>query len=222
MSLDITSSPRRSATAHEYVREELRRAIMDGTLPGGTRLRQSELANQLGVSTTPVREALRDLTAEQLVVMHPHHGAMVRSLELAEVREIYELRIALEPILARRVVGQLDDETLEQAAALQQSMHDERDPGRFSRLNRDFHSLLGSPEDHSRLGIILAGLRDSAAPYVGMSLFSKPELIEQSNREHALFIELFRKKDVEGVVNLTIRHLQATLQAVEDSHHSKE
>src|SRR5690554_6606248 len=142
MALGATPAARRSATAHEYVREALRVAIIDGSLPGGTRLLQSELAAQLGVSTTPVREALRDLTSERLVVMHPHHGAIVRALDLGEVREIYELRIALEPILSRRLVDRLDDAALDGALEIQRRMLDIRDVAAWAQLNRDFHNAL--------------------------------------------------------------------------------
>src|SRR5690606_28456552 len=161
MALGATPTSRRSATAHEYVREALRAAIMDGSLPGGTRLLQSEIATQLGVSTTPVREALRDLTSERPGVMHPHHGAIVRALDLAEVQEIYELRLALEPILSRRLVHRLDDATLDRALEIQQQMLPIRDVAAWAQLNRDFHNTLAAPEDHSRLGIILTGLRDA-------------------------------------------------------------
>lgn len=215
---DLTQPPRRTATAHEYAREWLRSAILDGSLPAGTRLRQSELAAQLGVSTTPVREALRDLAAEQLVVMHAHHGAIVRSLDLGEVREIYELRITLEPMLARRLIGQVDAAVLDRARTLWQRMLTERDIAVWSQQNRDFHAILCSPEDDSRLGGILTGLRDSAAPYVGVSLIARPDLMDQANAEHGEFIDLFAAGDVEGVVDLTRRHLRATLDAIEHAH----
>lgn len=218
MALGATHTARRSATAHEYVREALRAAIMDGSLPGGTRLLQSEIAGQLGVSTTPVREALRDLTSERLVVMHPHHGAMVRALDLAEVQEIYELRIAMEPILSRRLVQRIDDATLDRALEIQRKMLDVRDVAAWAQLNRDFHNTLAAPEDHSRLGIILAGLRDAATPFVGMSLLAQPGLMDQTNEEHREFVDLFRAKDEEQVVDLTRRHLQATVAAIEKAH----
>jgi DNA-binding GntR family transcriptional regulator len=75
---DQLASPRR--TAHEYVRNSLREGILRGSLVGGTRLVQSEIASELEVSTTPVREALRDLATEGLVQLDAHRGAVVLQL----------------------------------------------------------------------------------------------------------------------------------------------
>lgn len=213
---------RRNATAHSYVLETLRAGIMDGSLPGGTRLRQSDIAAQLGVSTTPVREALRDLTAERLVELHPHHGAIVRALELSEVREIYELRLILEPILARRAAEKLDKQTLDRAEAIHSSMLTVADPARWIGLNREFHAILSTPEESSRLGAILTRLRDAAQPYVLMSLIADDELMAHANEDHAEIIALFRAGAVDEVAELTHRHLAATLRAMEESRPADE
>ena len=74
-------------TAHEYVREVLRRSILNGDLPGGSRLVQAELAATLEVSTTPIREALRDLASEGLVRFDPHRGAVVTELDDEDLRD---------------------------------------------------------------------------------------------------------------------------------------
>jgi DNA-binding GntR family transcriptional regulator len=215
MNLAAAGVPR-SRTVHEFVRETVRGAILDGSLPQGTRLVQSEVAERLGVSITPVREALRDLATERLVVIDPHRGALVRRLDLTEVREIYELRMTLEPIMVRRVIGNISEQTLDRAQDLQQQMLHETDTAVWTQLNRDFHALFTSPDSHSRLCAILDGLRDSATPYVGLSLRARPQQVPQANHEHAQLVELFRTADVEAAVALTLQHLQATLAAIEE------
>lgn len=206
---------RRSRTAHEYVRMELRRVILDGELPGGTRLLQSEIAAQLGVSTTPVREALRDLVTEGLVFFDAHRGAVVRTLDLAEVREIYELRMTLEPLLVQRVYERVDEDALGRAHELWARMEDEDDVGLWVQSNHAFHAVFAEPDAGSRLSQILTALRDSASAYVALSLKARPEQMRLANAEHGRMITLYRERDVDGLKALTVDHLRSTLTAIE-------
>ncbi|MGH3522672.1 MAG: GntR family transcriptional regulator, partial [Mycobacterium sp.] len=204
--------------AHEYVRQAVRAAILDGTLAAGVRLVQSELADQLGVSTTPLREALRDLATEGLVVFDPHRGALVRALDLDEVREIYALRVLLEPEMVRRVIHQITEDHLEPAAELQRKMDEVTDVAAWVELNREFHEVLAEPGRDSRLANILNGLRDSAVAYVALSLKAKEKQAKETNAEHAELIEHYRNRDVDAAVALTIQHLESTLAAIEETH----
>jgi DNA-binding GntR family transcriptional regulator len=218
MPLDKFAPPARTRTAHEFVRETLRAAVLDGTLAGGARLVQSELAERLGVSTTPVREALRDLATERLVVFDPHRGALVRTLDIGEVRELYELRMTLEPLMVRRVIAAITPDQLARAEDLQRRMEKPCEIATWVELNRDFHAVFSEIDDSSRLATILAGLRDSAAVYVALSLGSRPQQVEEANAEHAALLDLYRKGSVEKAVALTVTHLQATLAAIEEAH----
>lgn len=213
----LTTTPR-SRTAHEYVREVLRSAVLSGTLRSGQRLAQTEIAEQLGVSTTPVREALRDLATEGLVVFDPHRGALVKSLDIEVVRELYELRITLEPLMVRRVIVAAAPDQLARAEELQKRMETISDTGPWSALNREFHSVLNEAQKGTRLSKILDGLRDSATPYVALSLSAGPSHVEQSNIEHAKLLSLYRKKAVDEAVELTLAHLRATLAVIEKAH----
>lgn len=215
MSLGERAGRPRSRTAHEYARLELRKAILDGDLPGGTRLLQSEIAAQLGVSTTPVREALRDLDTEGLVSLDAHRGAIVRSLELAEVREIYELRMTLEPLLAQRVVEHISEEALSRAHALWLQMEEETNAAAWVELNHAFHAVFAEPDAGSRLSQILKGLRDSASAYVALSLKARTDQMRLANAEHAQMLEFYRARDVDGLIALTVDHLRSTLSAIE-------
>ena len=208
----------RSRTAHEYVLATLRSAILDGTLAGGTRLVQTELASQLGVSTTPVREALRDMASEGLVVFDPHRGAIVRPLDIAEVQEIYELRIALEPLMVRRVIDRITDGQLDRAEELARRMQTEENLSVWVDHNRGFHAVFAEIDQGSRLAGMLASLRDSASAYVSLSLQARPEQVPEANDEHDELVRLYRRRDADGAVELTLRHLRSTLAAIEKAH----
>lgn len=204
----------RSRTAHEYALQTLRTAILDGTLAAGSRLHQGQLASDLGLSTTPVREALRDLAGEGLIVFEPQRGAVVRELRLEEVQEIYDLRMVLEPLALRRCLDRLAPSVFEEAEELMAQMDNETDTGGWARLNRNFHDLFIAPVATTRLGQILSGLRDSASVYVGLSLEADPTQLPQASAEHREFVESCRAHDIERAVEITLAHLQATVDAI--------
>ncbi|MFB4277422.1 MULTISPECIES: GntR family transcriptional regulator [unclassified Nonomuraea] len=202
-------------TAHAFVYETLRRAILGGDLPLGYRLVQADVAAQLKVSITPVREALRDLAGEGLIRIDAHKGAMIRELDMAEVREIYELRRMLEPVSIRKAVERITDDELDRAAALLELMEEERDPGQWVELNRQFHAVFGDAARSPRLCAILKGLRDGAAVYVGLSLRGQERARrEQADRDHRELLAAFRQRRAEAAVEIVLRHLDATMAAI--------
>src|SRR6478609_3394059 len=95
--------------------EALRERILRGDYIEGEPLRQDALADELGVSRIPIREALRQLETEGLVTFNPHRGAIVSSLSLAEIEEVFELRATIEPDLLRRAMPHLTTYQLDQA-----------------------------------------------------------------------------------------------------------
>jgi DNA-binding GntR family transcriptional regulator len=212
------TAPGRSRTAHEYALTTLRSAILDGTLAGGTRLVQTKLAAELDLSTTPLREALRDLAMEGLVVFDPHRGAVVRALDIDEVREIYELRMTLEPIMVRRIAERITGAQLDHAEELAARMQAETNLSAWVDLNRGFHAIFSEPDNQSKLAGILATLRDSASAYVSLSLEARPQQVPEANVEHAEIIRLYRKRDAEAIERLTLQHLRSTLAAIEAAH----
>lgn len=210
--------PRPAKTAYEYVLRTLREEILSGRLGPGTRLLQSDIARQLQVSTTPVREALRDLTKEGLVTFDSHRGARVRTIEMSTVREIYELRILLEPLMIKRTIHELIEEHFTRAEALWHQMDVEQNISQWIELNRQFHSVFAEPAKGGRLASILTGLRDAAAPYVALSLGAEPSQTVAANKEHGLLVKHFRAGDVVEATNLTRKHLQSTLAVIEEAN----
>jgi len=213
--LDIGSDLTARQTTHQFVRERLRRAILRGSLPGGSRLVQAEIAAQLGVSTTPVREALRDLAGEGLIQLDAHRGAIVRELGAVEVQEIYDLRELLEPEAMRRAARRVDQATVDAAAKLLLQMEAEQDTGVWADLNREFHGLFVQAVGSSRMATVLLNLQDSAAPYVALTLVAGRDMIATANREHRQLLDCMRGGDGEGAAQVTRAHLRATVRALD-------
>jgi DNA-binding GntR family transcriptional regulator len=205
---------RERLTAHEIVRDTLRHAILSGELPGGTRLVQAELAAQLNVSTTPVREALRDLASDQLIRFHPHRGAVVHELDMEELREIYEIRKALEPLAIRLAASRITRKQLKDASDLQARMDRETDPGAWVENNWKFHGLLESAAQSPRLAAFVQSVQDSSALYVAHAVHLEPGRIEKGNADHRAILVALRAGDGDSAAELLRRHLDTTLQAI--------
>lgn len=103
----------------------IRKRIMSGAIPIGAQLRQAELATELGVSRTPVREALRQLHTSGLIEVVPNRGAVVRVPSPWEVRDAYEVRAELEGLACERAVSRINDAELKELRAANQAMRDE-------------------------------------------------------------------------------------------------
>lgn len=203
-------------TAHEFVRDTLRRAVLSGALAGGTRLVQADIAAQLNVSTTPVREALRDLAADGLIRFDPHRGGIVNTIDADEFREIYEIRKRLEPYAVRRAAERISAKDLEAAAALATEMEREADPGVWTELNWRFHGMLVMAARSPRLLSVVKSAQDAAALYVARSLQETPSRIEQGNAEHRALLEAIRRRDGEAVERILVEHLEGTLEALKE------
>lgn len=214
----VMGQPRR--TAHEYVRDTVRQAILGGTLRAGTRLVQADLAEQLGVSTTPVREALRDLATEGLLQLDPHHGAVVKQLTYDEIQEIQDLTLVLEPEAMQKVAGVITEQSLQEATQLadeMESVQSTEEMGRWADLNRRFHAILAQDLGPSRLVRILEGLRDGAAPYIGLTLQKPKNQLEAANRDHRRLLAALRERDGEKAAEISAEHVRLTMWVLERS-----
>jgi DNA-binding GntR family transcriptional regulator len=212
MRVDLQSdgvAPRR--TAHEYARDRLRQAILDGELVAGSRLVQSELAIRLEVSTTPIREALRDLATEGLVRLDPHRGATVRSLSFVELQEVQRLSGVLEPLAIQDVAPVMSDHELAIAEELVVAMEGEDDIGRWTDLNRQFHAILLAGLEGTRLHGILESLRDAAAPYVSRALLEPENQLAQASSDHRELLAALRAGDGERAAEISRRHAELTM-----------
>jgi DNA-binding GntR family transcriptional regulator len=201
-------------TAQERVVETLRHAILGGVLAPGTPLVLADLSERLGVSRTPIREALRDLAAEGLVDFDSYRSATVHVPTLEEAVELYEMRIALDPIAVRKAVDRITEEELDKAEAIHHAMLETDDDARWVELNRDFHRILLDASRSPRLMRVIGRLRNSAALQVAKSLQAEPAQIEHANHEHGEIMAAFRRRDADAAAELTVRHLQTTLDII--------
>lgn len=204
-------------TAYEYVLGVLRRAILNGELTSGSRLVQAELAAMLDVSTTPVREALRDLATEGLVHFDPHRGAIVAELSSDDVHDIYAIRMVLEPVAMRQAVPNLSDALIARLRKLHESMEADPQSVDWVDRNRVFHMAVYETSASPRLAAIIRNLQDASVMYIGASLQNQPSLREDANHDHAAILDALESRDVEAAVQALEDHLRTSIDAF-DSH----
>jgi DNA-binding GntR family transcriptional regulator len=204
-------------TAHEAVVEALRRALLAGGYAGGTRLVQSEVAAQLGVSNTPVREAMRQLAAEGLLQFDRYRGFVVHLPTEAEIRELYELRLLLEPVAISKAARHMTDDELARARDLHTRAQATAELGDWVVLNRQFHGALIDGAHSPRLSSIVGSLKDIALTQAWLFITSPQGAMEASNAEHAELLHVVEARDPERAARLVTRHLEAALRTIGSS-----
>ena len=194
-------------SATDHVLDELRTAILAGDLPAGETLRQEDLADRLGVSRMPVREAIRRLYAEGLVEVLPSRRVRVAALSRDEVEDIYDMRAALEPLAVRLAVPRLTRAQLRDAAHALEAAADEEDAETFGARNAAFHLALMNPCERPRLLAGIASLLDLSDRYqrAGLRAAEHNALVRA---EHAALLEAARSGDAEEAARLTEAHVR--------------
>ena len=188
------------------VADAIRLAILRGQLTPGQTLRQEELAKQFGLSRAPVREALRQLETEGLVVSYPHRGAVVARLSPEDIEEVFLIRITLETTLLRLAVPKLSDQDLRKAqAVLEQTDHDPN-PAHSAELNWAFHEVLYLPAGMPRMLSLVKTLHNHALRYhlVG---FIALGFKDQSQSGHRRILEACRNRDEAAALAALTEHL---------------
>ena len=208
-------APATRRTAEQIAVDTLRRAIMAGEITGGTRLIQQDIAGELRISTTPVREALRVLAAEGLVEFDPHRGAVVREIDDDEMREVIWLRGLLEPEAMRLAADRAPQATLEIAADLATQMEQESDVPTWMTLNREFHAVLCEASGARWLEALLTSLRSAAEIYLAASLRAAPQPMAVGNAEHRALLDAILRGDREEAARISLLHARALVPTLE-------
>lgn len=182
--------------------------IRQGRLLPGDRLRETDLADRLGVSRTPVREAIRQLEADGLVVHAPRQGATIRRLDYAEVMELYEMRAVLEGTAARLAARAASDLELDELAAINEALGRAGDPGEAARLNRQFHNVLLDAAKNRFLKKSMLGLQ-KALLILGPTTLAVAERAEGALDEHRALLAALRARDSAAAEARMRAHIEA-------------
>ena len=213
----VRSIADRNVSAVDLFTAEIRRAVLTGTLPPGKQFSIRGLARELGVSHIPIREALRRLEGQGLVVLSQARSAAVAPLSTEDLAAIYRLRLRIEPDLASRSAASRTSEGIEGLARhLEDSRHE--DPDRAWQGHYDFHEGLVAPAASSWDLRLLHTLWTAAERYT--LLVFDPIVVDDEERErrHARHQRLFNRADAgdaSGLEAELITHLEANEQEIE-------
>ena len=221
--------PKYNVTMNEYlplrdvVFNTLRQAILRGELKPGERLMEIQLANKLGVSRTPIREALRKLELEGLVNMVPRKGAEVADITEKSLRDVLEVRKALEELsvqLACEKITEEEIEELKRAAERFKDTLDDQDVTKIAEADVAFHDIIYTATDNQKLILLLNYLREQMYRYL-VEYLKKEEAYPQLIAEHEELIDNISKRNKEEATRIMCEHIDNQVATVINVIHTK-
>lgn len=201
----------KESSAVERIAHELRELILDGHYPPGTRVRQEELAETLGASRLPVREALRILEGEHLLTVVANTGAWVSQLSYAECDELYQVREQIEPLLLRLSIPNLNEQQIFELEHLVELMEQSESVEDFLRHDRAFHLGCYKGAETVFLGSTVSRLWNMTQNYrrVFTNLISGDGK-KTIDFEHRLLLDAVRRRDGDEAAHVLFGHIRRT------------
>ena len=203
----------------EAVFATLRDAILHGTLRPGDRLMEIHLADQLGVSRTPVREAIRMLEQEGLARAVPRKGAVVGQITQSDLQDVLEVRSALEELAVRKACKSINGQQiaeLERAARIFAQQLHAGDLTASARADEVFHGIISKASGNIRLAELLEDIRSRAFRY-RMEDLKNEGSYDDLIRQHALILDALRERDEEKAAGAVKEHIRRQLDAIIES-----
>ncbi|WP_028306563.1 GntR family transcriptional regulator [Desulfitibacter alkalitolerans] len=194
----------------EIVLEALKDAIVNGKLKPGERLMEQQVAEELGVSRTPVREAIRKLEIEGFVIIIPRRGAYVSDISLKDIAQVFEVRAAMEALAAGLAAQRIADdqlEKLERKLVEVKNAVDNSDLDNIIQYDTDFHEIIYGASRNDRLVQILNNLREQIQRYRTASLAS-PGRLKDTLKEHQELVDAISTRNVALAQKLAKEHIE--------------
>ena len=200
------TSTAKDDTVSVRISKILAERIIAGDIPSGTRLRQDHIAEEFGASHVPVREAFRLLEAQGLAVSEPRRGVRVAGFSLDEVREVAEMRAALEVLALRYASPHLTKAILDEAESVTKAGDRASDVQAWEEANRAFHRLIIAPCGMPRLLKSIDDLHSASARF----LFSgwRAEWEAPTDRDHMAILAALRAGDIDTAASVLARHIR--------------
>lgn len=194
---------------HQTIREALRQDILGGVLQAGYELRQDALAERFNASRIPVREALRQLESEGLVVRQVNRRVVVAGMSVSQICELLDIRVALECHAARLAVPNMVQRDFDAMEKILADYAASSDLTEWAEYNRQFHLALSAPANNARLRQLIEEFCLNTDRYTHIAM-SEATGQERPMQDHYALLAACRKRDVEQVVELLREHIDHT------------
>ena len=204
---DLGNSPSTS----EIITRHLRDAIVAGHFAEDEPIRQDDIARQFNVSKIPVREALKRLEAEGLVMFQRNRGAMVTRLSESELAQMFEVRMLLEDKVLRLAIPNMTEATFARAESICREFIGENDVGRWAELNWELHACLYEPAHRPFLVGMIRSVNVKLERYLRMQM-SLSAGKDRADHEHREILQACRERNVELAVRLLDEHIAGVCQ----------
>ena len=205
----------------DVVFNTLRQAILRGELKPGERLMEIQLANKLGVSRTPIREAIRKLELEGLVLMIPRKGAEVAEITEKNMRDVLEVRKALEELAVQLACDKITKEEMKKAAEDFKKILKSKDITEIAEADVRFHDIIYMATDNQKLIQLLNNLREQMYRY-RVEYLKREEAHPQLIAEHAAIIEYISKGEKKAATDIMCKHIDNQVTTVIDVIRTKQ
>ncbi|KKI92733.1 GntR family transcriptional regulator [Bacillus sp. SA1-12] len=194
--------------------EGIKNAIILHKIPPGSTLFERDLSESLGISRTPVREAIPLLELEGWVKSIPRKGTFVSQITAVDVEEVIQIRRALEILVIELLIPKITEREIEQLNEIYVKQRGYvEDSGQFISTDKDFHIYLAQLSGNHRL-INLMGTISDQIRWFGVSALNLPNRTEQTLKEHAWLIECLKNKEVEKAKEAVLEHIEHTRVAI--------
>lgn len=203
-------------TKADMAYRQIRAEIVEGDMPAGAPIDQEALAARLGLSTTPVREALRRLESEGLVVSRPHRDTVVAPLTLQQLEDTYIVRLALDPLAISIAAKEAPDEELKAIQQLSRQASADIDPVSQMHQNRRLHRAMYQACGNAVLVQLLDTLWDSSDRYRLTSLHDD-RTVQRAHVEHSSIAEAMVARRADEAADLMRRHVADSLERIREA-----
>jgi len=196
-------------TLRDMALQAIKDAVLSNKLKPGNFYNERNLANELGISKTPIREALLDLSMRGFITIFPRRGFQVNTLTEKNIQDLFEFRMALEKAVILHIAPNISNESITKIEVINKKAADSLGQMGFLRYDREMHRYLASLTRNQYIISALENVRD-LIEWAGAKVLSIKGRSEEALQEHIVITKMLKKRDVAGAVKEMEEHLRIT------------